>query len=515
MDDAACPRRLTPSARGSDAARATAAGARILSIGIAVDGRLHVRVLRGRVATSSTRATTGAISLLWSVLFVIDLGDLPAGRAAAVAHDRRRAGRAACTSHPLRTPATIQAGFAAAVPRRRAGAARADRATTRSTAPRRCTGSSSARCSPTRRATSPAAGSPGTSGSASTAGSCCSSRSSRFCFPVAVAVGHRARADRGGAGHRGGAVRVAARRPVGDRAGRRRASASRREARRASRRRASPSPSPAIQLAEQTLLNAACSPSTPTPTTPLARRRLQRAADRARAAAALPGGPDLAAPPPRRARGDRGRRRSTARSASRSSRSRASPARCALGLLADRPVGRWTSLFGDDYDYGRVGLAAVAVGMGFHLAAGTLNQAALAARPRGAGRRAPGWSPPRSSSSGCCSPSSTTAGARRGRLPSRLRRARALRRLARGALLQPATRRPAPRSTSSFARRAAPAGPRRQHAGDAAQDQQDDQAADRDRQLEVVDRPADQRAPGRRPSTAPRMPPISAVITAS
>ncbi|HWT93901.1 MAG TPA: hypothetical protein VN238_12940 [Solirubrobacteraceae bacterium] len=50
---------------------------------------------------------------------------------------------------------------------------------------------------------------------------------------------------------------------------------------------------------------------------------------------------------------------------------------CALGLLA---LGPWVMdlVFGGDYDYGRVGLAVVALGMGFHLAAGTLNQAALA-----------------------------------------------------------------------------------------------------------------------------------------
>ena len=35
-------------------------------------------------------------------------------------------------------------------------------------------------------------------------------------------------------------------------------------------------------------------------------------------------------------------------------------------------------LFGGDFDYGRFGLALVALGMGCHLAAGTLNQAALA-----------------------------------------------------------------------------------------------------------------------------------------
>jgi O-antigen/teichoic acid export membrane protein len=49
----------------------------------------------------------------------------------------------------------------------------------------------------------------------------------------------------------------------------------------------------------------------------------------------------------------------------------------ALGLLA---IGPWAMdlVFGEDYAYGRWGLAVVALGMGFHLAAGTLNQAALA-----------------------------------------------------------------------------------------------------------------------------------------
>jgi O-antigen/teichoic acid export membrane protein len=49
----------------------------------------------------------------------------------------------------------------------------------------------------------------------------------------------------------------------------------------------------------------------------------------------------------------------------------------ALGLLA---IGPWAMdlVFGEDYTYGRWGLAVVALGMGFHLAAGTLNQAALA-----------------------------------------------------------------------------------------------------------------------------------------
>src|SRR3954447_26749138 len=41
-------------------------------------------------------------------------------------------------------------------------------------------------------------------------------------------------------------------------------------------------------------------------------------------------------------------------------------------------------LFTDDITYGRLGLAAVALGMGAHLAAGTLNQAALARDHAGA-----------------------------------------------------------------------------------------------------------------------------------
>ena len=40
-------------------------------------------------------------------------------------------------------------------------------------------------------------------------------------------------------------------------------------------------------------------------------------------------------------------------------------------------------LFGGDFDYGRGGLMLIGLGMGFHLTAGTLNQAALARR-RGA-----------------------------------------------------------------------------------------------------------------------------------
>jgi O-antigen/teichoic acid export membrane protein len=60
----------------------------------------------------------------------------------------------------------------------------------------------------------------------------------------------------------------------------------------------------------------------------------------------------------------------------------------ALGLLAIGPFAMGV-LFDDKATYGRLGLAAVALGMGAHLAAGTLNQAALA-RDR-AGAAATAW----------------------------------------------------------------------------------------------------------------------------
>ncbi len=50
---------------------------------------------------------------------------------------------------------------------------------------------------------------------------------------------------------------------------------------------------------------------------------------------------------------------------------------CAVGLLAIGPFAMKV-LFDGGYHYERFGLAALAVGMGFHLTAGTFNQAALA-----------------------------------------------------------------------------------------------------------------------------------------
>ena len=101
---------------------------------------------------------------------------------------------------------------------------------------------------------------------------------------------------------------------------------------------------------------------------------------------------------------------------------------CALGLLAIGPA-VMTAVLGDKgFTYSRGGLALVAVGMGFHLIAGTLNQAALARNRAGLAAAAwgvsavlfVGWvlapvvstrccasrsatSARRSSSAGCCS----------------------------------------------------------------------------------------------------------------
>jgi O-antigen/teichoic acid export membrane protein len=55
----------------------------------------------------------------------------------------------------------------------------------------------------------------------------------------------------------------------------------------------------------------------------------------------------------------------------------------ALALLVLGPFAM-DVLFGGDFDYGRWGLTLVALGMGLHLASGTLNQAALARRRAGA-----------------------------------------------------------------------------------------------------------------------------------
>ena len=117
--------------------------------------------------------------------------------------DRRARGLA----RPPAADAGVDPGqLRAAVPARRAGAATADRA-------RRLRRLGAlywilvSACSPTPRATSRAAGSPDTSGSRSTAGSCSSSRPRGFLFALAVAVGIALGPGGGRARHGGRAVR--------------------------------------------------------------------------------------------------------------------------------------------------------------------------------------------------------------------------------------------------------------------------------------------------------------------
>ena len=212
---------LIPASADGDAggARAasgpTARGARILSIGIArpASSRSPTSRVAGHVLDDDDYGRD-----LAAVVVAVrrHLGDLPAGRAAAVAHDRRPA-RA---RHHRRPPAaasrcSIQAAFALGVPGRRAGAARADRGRALRRRSRRCTGSSSARRWPTRRRYFARGYLAGHQWFGLYGGLVLFESLSRFCFPVAVAVGHRHGRDGGRAGHPRRAARVAAGRSRG------------------------------------------------------------------------------------------------------------------------------------------------------------------------------------------------------------------------------------------------------------------------------------------------------------
>ena len=177
-------------------------------------------------------------------------------------------------------------------------------------------------------------------------------------------------------------------------------------------------------VAEQTLLNAAVLTVEGTSPRPRAgRRRLQRAAHRARAAAALPGRPGVAAAAPRGPRGDRRPRRVPARDPRHGARDRGVRARRRARAVRDRPAGRAATLFDIDQRRSRAAASrSSALGMGFHLIAGTLNQAALAreqARRRGGrvavqrGRCSSPSCSARSSTTSCCAPRSATSARRR------------------------------------------------------------------------------------------------------
>ena len=163
---------------------------------------------------------------------------------------------------------------------------------------------------------------------------------SRLCFALAVARRHRQRRDGGRARHRRGAVRLAGRRaggvraprrPMPDRAGRAdHGRRGRRGARRARHRGRAGDGRPRRPLAAprrrlrglglgdharraDAAERGGADRRRDREGRRAGRHRLQRAADRARAAAALPGDPDLAAAPPHRPRGDGRARRVRAR----------------------------------------------------------------------------------------------------------------------------------------------------------------------------------------------------------
>ena len=124
-------------------ARATAVGPRILSSGSPRPGivtfayfSVAAHVLSDDRVRRRFAAVVGAVRHR--------VGDLPADRAAALAHDRRPPRTRLTSGHPLRVPLLIQGGFALVVPRRRAASLRGPIEAACSTAPSRCTGSSSA-----------------------------------------------------------------------------------------------------------------------------------------------------------------------------------------------------------------------------------------------------------------------------------------------------------------------------------------------------------------------------------
>ena len=162
-------------------------GARILSIGIAATG-LFTFAYFALATTSSTPTSTARSRCCGRSSSSSSACSTARSSSCSRARSPARRARGLHSGHPLRAAARAPGRLRARVPGVVAGAAPAARGPA-SAARRRCRGSSSAPASRTRRATSRAATSPATAGSASTAGSCCSSRVSRFCFPLAVAVG--------------------------------------------------------------------------------------------------------------------------------------------------------------------------------------------------------------------------------------------------------------------------------------------------------------------------------------
>ena len=244
-------------------------------------------------------------------------------------------------------------------------------------------------------------------------------------FALAVAVGIAAGADGGRARHGGGAARLAGRRAVGVLAPAARAGAS------SARRRTSSASARggrfalavlAVMVAEQTLLNAAVLPVDATAADAAVAGFVFNVLLIARAPLqlfqAIQGSllPHLAGLEAREGR--RGVRRAIRVTILAIARLRG---RRRARAAADRAVGDGPAVRRLDFTYGRWGLALVALGMGAHLVAGTLNQAALARDRAGTAaavlardrrrRSSPGWSA-RWSTTSCCAPRSATAARR-------------------------------------------------------------------------------------------------------
>ena len=201
-----------------------------------VDRPGHVRVLLARVARAE-RGRLQGISRAVGGDVPDHLDHLPAGRAAALAHDRRRAGRAGsragtrCGPRSRSRRRSRRCSWSSRWPRRERDPGRPLRRQRG-----RCTGCWSSAWSPTRPPTSRAAGWPATRASASTAGWCCSSRARAACSRSPSLIGICSGPGRGRARHRGGAAGVADRRAVGAAAARDAGAAGGRRGRRRARR---------------------------------------------------------------------------------------------------------------------------------------------------------------------------------------------------------------------------------------------------------------------------------------
>ena len=403
----------TNAAAREDATRSYGRGARILSVGIATTGLVTFAYF-SLASHALSEVDYKGISLLWSVMFlIISIIYRPVEQLLSRTISARRA-RGLDGGHPLRTGDRDPGGVRGAVPGRRAGVPGADRGGRVRRLRGAVLGAGRRRASPTRSATSPAAGWPGTRASGSTAGSCCWSPCSRCLFALAVVLGIARGQGVVALGIAAAplvslmvvpwALRGRDPAPPRGRRGRRRA---RRRARRehALRRRRAGDHGRRAGAAQR----AGGDRRRDGRGRRAGRLRVQRAADHARAAAAVPGDPDLAAPAPLRAGGDRRRRGLRAARCA----SRCWPIAGFAGAGRDRARGvgplAMDVLFGGDFDYARGGLVLVG-----HRDGLPPRPPARSTRPRSpATARAspprPGSAARRCSSAGCSSRRSTTS----------------------------------------------------------------------------------------------------------